>query len=119
VIGVNLWLNHQNLFDPAHCRRGKGRANCVAIVSLPETGGKTMLGESHDLLHEFPEYAEKIAQLRAGNDVFHNLMDEYNWLDAHIRHLEELHNPVSDFHMEEMKKRRVLLKDRLYAILHG
>jgi uncharacterized protein YdcH (DUF465 family) len=45
-------------------------------------------------------------------------MDEYDWLDAHIRNLEELHNPVSDFHMEEMKKRRVLLKDKLYAILH-
>jgi uncharacterized protein YdcH (DUF465 family) len=77
-----------------------------------------MLGESHDLLHEFPEYADKIAELRTSNDVFHNLMDEYDWLDAHIRNLEELHNPVSDFHMEEMKKRRVLLKDKLYAILH-
>jgi uncharacterized protein len=46
-------------------------------------------------------------------------MDEYNWLDAHIRSLEELCTPVSDFHIEEMKKRRLLLKDRLYAILHA
>ncbi len=77
-----------------------------------------MLGESHDLLHEFPEYAEKIADLRKSNDVFHNLMDEYDWLDAHIRNLEELSTPVSDFHIEEMKKRRLMLKDKLYAILH-
>jgi uncharacterized protein len=77
-----------------------------------------MLGETHDLLHEFPEYADKISDLRKSNEVFHNLMDEYDWLDAQIRNLEELHNPVSDFHMEELKKRRLLLKDRLYSILH-
>jgi uncharacterized protein len=78
-----------------------------------------MLGESHDLLHEFPEYEGKIAKLRESNEVFHNLMDEYDWLDAQIRSLEELSTPISDFHMEEMKKRRLLLKDRLYTILHG
>ena len=76
-----------------------------------------MLGESHDLLHEFPEHAEKIAQLRGNNETFHNLMDEYNWLDSHIRSLEEHDTPVSDFHIEEMKKRRLLLKDRLYVII--
>lgn len=78
-----------------------------------------MLGEPHDLLHEFPEYAEKIKDLREGNEVFHNLMDEYDWLDAQIRGLEELSIPVADFYIEEMKKRRLLLKDRLYAILHA
>ncbi|MET0049611.1 MAG: YdcH family protein [Candidatus Thiodiazotropha sp.] len=78
-----------------------------------------MLGESHDLLHEFPEYKDKIAELRNSNEVFHNLMDEYDWLDAQIRSLEELSTPISDFYMEEMKKRRLLLKDRLYAILHA
>ena len=78
-----------------------------------------MLGESHDLLHEFPELAEKIVELRENNEVFHNLMDEYDWLDAQIRNLEELNAPIGDFHMEEMKKRRLLLKDRLYAILHA
>ncbi len=78
-----------------------------------------MLGEPHDLLHEFPEYAGKIADLRESNQVFHNLMDEYDWLDAHIRSLEELNSPIADFHMEELKKRRLLLKDRLYTILHG
>lgn len=31
-----------------------------------------MLGEPHDLLHEFHEYAEKIAELRENNEVFHN-----------------------------------------------
>ena len=44
-----------------------------------------MLGESHQLLQEFPEHAHKIADLRANSDAFHHLMDEYDWLDSHIR----------------------------------
>jgi uncharacterized protein YdcH (DUF465 family) len=76
-----------------------------------------MLGESHQLLHEFPEHAQKIADLRANSEVFHHLMDEYDWLDSHIRNLEEVHIPVSDFHIEEMKKRRLHLKDKLYVLI--
>ena len=76
-----------------------------------------MLGESHQLLLEFPEFSHKIADLRANSDVFHHLMDEYDWLDSHIRNLEEVAVPVSDFHIEEMKKRRVHLKDKLYQLI--
>lgn len=78
-----------------------------------------MLVEPHDILHEFPEYANRIAQLREESDAFHHLMDEHNWLDSHIRSLEEHDTPVADFHIEEMKKRRLLLKDRLYALITG
>ena len=78
-----------------------------------------MLGESHDLLHEFPEHVNKIAELRENNETFHHLMDEYNWLDSHIRSLEDQNTPVSDFHIEEMKKRRLFLKDKLYALITG
>lgn len=76
-----------------------------------------MLVEPHDLLHEFPQHAAKIAQLRETSDAFRHLMDEHNWLDSHIRSLEEHEVPVADFHIEEMKKRRLLLKDRLYALI--
>ncbi len=78
-----------------------------------------MLGESHHLLHEFPEFTDKIADLRANNEAFHHLMDEYDWLDSHIRNLEEVCTPVSDFHIEEMKKRRLYLKDKLYRALNS
>lgn len=78
-----------------------------------------MLGESHQVLKEFPEHIEKIAELRANNEGFHHLMDEYDWLDSHIRSLEEIKTPVSDFHIEEMKKRRVHLKDKLFILLNS
>ena len=76
-----------------------------------------MLGESHDLFHEFPEHKEKIIELRQQEGEFSQLMQEYDTLDAQIRELEMHDQPVADTYMEELKKQRVVLKDRLYEIL--
>jgi hypothetical protein len=73
-----------------------------------------MLGEPHDLMHEFPEYADKIQAFRHSDTGFAQLMEEYDELDARIRELEERGQPVADETLEELKKQRVVLKDRLY-----
>lgn len=78
-----------------------------------------MLGESHDLLHEFPDLQGKIQALRANHDQFAELMDNYDGIDARVRQLEELGTPVADETIEELKKERLLLKDRLYEILRA
>ncbi|MBK1644725.1 hypothetical protein CKO25_08705 [Thiocapsa imhoffii] len=78
-----------------------------------------MLGESHDLLHEFPNLQEKIANLRDQDAEFARLMDDYDALDARVRDLEELGTPVADETIEELKKERLHLKDTLYAILRS
>lgn len=76
-----------------------------------------MLGEPHDLVHEFPHFAERIEQLRSSDPEFSRLMREYEELDADVRRLEELGQPVADVTMEALKIHRVHLKDRLYARL--
>jgi uncharacterized protein YdcH (DUF465 family) len=78
-----------------------------------------MLGESHDLLHEFPNLQEKIAALRSDNAEFARLMDDYDTLDAQVRNLEELGTPVADETIEDLKKQRLHLKDALYGILRS
>lgn len=78
-----------------------------------------MLGESHDLLHEFPDLEQKIAALRADNTEFARLMDEYDNLDARVRQIEELGNPVADETIEDLKKQRLHLKDALYDMIRA
>lgn len=78
-----------------------------------------MLGESHDLLHEFPDLEQKIAGLRSQSPDFAGLMDDYDALDARVRKLEELGTPVADETIEDLKKQRLLLKDTLYAMLRA
>ena len=76
-----------------------------------------MLGEIHDLIHEFPNLTDRIDELRTSNTTFAQLMKEYDQLDARIRDLEGLGQPVADETIEDLKKIRLSLKDRLYAFL--
>jgi len=78
-----------------------------------------MLGESHDLLHEFPDLENKIAALRSDNPEFARLMDDYDHLDARIRDIEEVGTPVADETIEDLKKERLRLKDMLYVLLRA
>lgn len=78
-----------------------------------------MLGESHDLLHEFPDLEQKIEMLRSNDAEFARLMDDYDSLDARVRQLEELGTPVADETIEDLKKQRLHLKDTLYGILRS
>ena len=76
-----------------------------------------MLGEMHDILHEFPNREAIIKDLHDNDPEFAHLMDDHDKFDAQIRDLEEHDQPTSDFRMEELKKKRALLKDRIYEIL--
>jgi uncharacterized protein YdcH (DUF465 family) len=78
-----------------------------------------MLGESHDLLHEFPNLEAKISALQSSDEEFAELMTNYDTLDARVRKLEELGTPVADETIEDLKKERLLMKDRLYEILRA
>lgn len=76
-----------------------------------------MFGERHDLPTEFPEHAELIKKLHETDQDFAALMDEYTALDAEIYEIEENGTNVTDEHAEELKFKRVSLKDKLYAML--
>lgn len=78
-----------------------------------------MLGEHHILSEEFPEYKEKIHELKIGNDEFAALYQEYIDTDKEIYRIEEEIETPSDEYTENLKKKRLLLKDRLYGMLRG
>lgn len=73
--------------------------------------------EHHDLHHEFPEYYDRIHELKMGNTHFSNLFDEYHTVDREIRRIEQSVEVTSDEYLEEQKKKRLLLKDQLFQML--
>lgn len=78
-----------------------------------------MFGEKHDLIHEFPEYKERIHELKVSDPEFAKLFDEYHEIDNEVRRIEEGIETPSDEYIEELKMRRLRLKDELYAMLKG
>lgn len=78
-----------------------------------------MYVEHHDLDHEFPKLHDVMEELRVQNEKFRTLFDEYHRLTGEVERLEEQDLPVGDFIIEEMKKRRVRLKDQIYHMAIG
>jgi uncharacterized protein YdcH (DUF465 family) len=76
-----------------------------------------MLGEHHDLGKEFPEYKDKIHQLKTSNRHFSHLFDEYQKVNKEIYRIEEQIETTSDTFAEELKSKRVKLKDELIQML--
>lgn len=73
--------------------------------------------ERHDLVHEFPEYQEKIHELKTSDDHFKRLFDEYHELEHEVHRVNTDTEVVTDGHAHELKAKLLVLKDQLYAIL--
>lgn len=76
-----------------------------------------MFGEKHDLIHELPEHKERIHQLKISDEYFAKLFDEYHELDHEILRMEEGIETPSDDVLEELKKKRLYLKDQLFSMI--
>ena len=73
--------------------------------------------EHHDLHHEFPEFNQRIHELKTRDAHFSKLFEEYDQINHEIREIEKADVPVADSVIEKLKYGRVHLKDQLYAML--
>ena len=72
----------------------------------------------HPILREFPEHRDTIKKLK-GDERFRKWFEEYHALDDAICRIEEEIDFATDQEIEDMKKRRAWLKDKIYhAITH-
>lgn len=71
----------------------------------------------HQLVEEFPELKEKIHTLKTTDRHFSRFFDEYHDVNREIHRVEANGINVSDDHFEDLKKRRLSLKDELLNIL--
>lgn len=76
-----------------------------------------MYVEHHPLTREFPEHKNAIHKLKASNHHFARLFEEYHEVDKEVFRMEEDIEPAADHVIEDAKKRRLSLKDELFAIL--
>jgi uncharacterized protein YdcH (DUF465 family) len=72
--------------------------------------------EKHDLHSEFPQYDEKIHELKVSDNHFRKLFDEYHDINKQIHHLEST-NVFIDSELNTLRVKRLKLKDQLREIL--
>ena len=72
---------------------------------------------NHDLAHEFPQYLEKMNQLKASDAHFASLCEHYDTDNQTITQYEQGKTPIADEVLEVLKKKRLERKDEIYQIL--
>ena len=71
----------------------------------------------HELAAEFPELKEQIHDLKISDGHFSRLFDEYHVINRDVHRAEAAGVNITDEHYEELKRKRMKLKDELYAML--
>ena len=72
---------------------------------------------NHDLAHEFPEHVDKIRELKGSDAHFAKLFTDYDECDYDVKKYELGAAVISEDALEELKKKRLLLKDEIYQTL--
>ncbi|GFE48935.1 hypothetical protein So717_06880 [Roseobacter cerasinus] len=67
----------------------------------------------HNVYEEFPDRAQQIGARKLIDPRFRKLLDSYHALNRAIHRAETNVEPTDDFHMLEMRKERLHLKDEI------
>ena len=71
----------------------------------------------HELAEEFPNDVDRIHTLKMEDAHFARLFDDYHTINRAIHSAETNVTPTDDFHMTEMRKQRMILKDEIAGML--
>ncbi|MBL7770746.1 MAG: YdcH family protein [Flavipsychrobacter sp.] len=75
--------------------------------------------DKHYFLNEFPEWKDKIQELKAMDAHFKKLYDDYNETNHEVERIENGIEPADDQFLNELRMKRVKLKDELYEMVKG
>jgi len=73
--------------------------------------------EKHDLHHEFPEFSDQIRDLKMNDSHFAKLFADYHECDHEINRIEQGIETPNDEYSEQLKLKRLNLKDELFTYL--
>ena len=74
--------------------------------------------QKHDLHHEFPQFEEKIQELKVSDHHFKKLFDQYHDVNNSIHRIETNAEVVTDEVLNDYRLKRVHLKDELLDMLN-
>ncbi len=73
----------------------------------------------HELAEEFPEYKDRLHDLKVSDAHFARLADRYHELNREIHRIEAAGVNVGDDTFENLKKQRLALKDEIAGMLQA
>ncbi len=74
--------------------------------------------DKHDLHHDFPEFDEKIHELKTNDFHFRKIFDEYHSINKDIHRIES-NEVYTDSELNVLRVKRVNLKDQISEYLNS
>lgn len=71
----------------------------------------------HELAEEFPNHVERLQELKASDAHFARAVEDYHKINRAVHRAETDLDPVDDLTMTDMRKQRMVLKDRIWKSL--
>ncbi len=72
---------------------------------------------NHDLAHEFPHLIGKMRSLKLSSSRFLHLFNDYDQVNNEITKIEQDGSAIADEALENMKKKRLKIKDDIHQML--
>lgn len=76
-----------------------------------------MSNTPHELAQEFPEFVEKMSELKVHDAHFARLAEEYHSLNRAVHRAETNVEPLEQLAESDLRKKRSALKDEIYGYL--
>ena len=73
----------------------------------------------HELAEEFPEYKEKIHDLKMNDAHFAKMFEKYHEVNRTVHRMETRIEPVTDEVEEQTRRQRMALKDEIASYLQS
>jgi uncharacterized protein YdcH (DUF465 family) len=73
--------------------------------------------QRHNLVNEFPQFKEKIHQLKLENNHFKKLFEEYDELEHQVYRINIDEEVVTDEYAHEVKSKLLHIKDEIFSML--
>ena len=74
--------------------------------------------ERHNLLNEFPEFQEKIHELKISDNHFRKLFDEYHELEHEVHRINTDGEATTDEYAHAVKVKLLHIKDEIFTLLN-
>lgn len=137
VLGY-LFTGHRGIYPSQRVLYGKHGGKLAKPTALRALSGKlgTIFGQRipsgtrfafarsmseghHDLAHEFPEFRDRIHALKQENAHFTRLAGEYHDVCKELQRIDAQVETPSDQYVEELKLKRLHLKDQVHTMLRA
>ena len=73
----------------------------------------------HELAEEFPQFADRISELKQTNAHFAKLAQAYHTVNRQVHRAEALVEPMEELAETNLRKLRAALKDEIWSLLRA